>query len=89
MKCHDRRVAELRAKRTLDWCCSPALLLRLLSFIVSLIGEGIADRVRVYMRDDGGLIVEDLRVSFDGGTVPVIRDLSLRIPAGEGSWPRR
>jgi peptide/nickel transport system ATP-binding protein len=35
------------------------------------------------MRDDGGLIVEDLRVSFDGGTVPVIRDLSLRIRAGE------
>jgi oligopeptide/dipeptide ABC transporter ATP-binding protein len=35
------------------------------------------------MRDDGGLVVEDLRVSFDGGTVPVIRDLSLRIPAGE------
>ena len=35
------------------------------------------------MTNDEGLVVEDLRVSFGGGTVPVIRDLSLRIPAGE------
>src|SRR5215831_9274556 len=35
------------------------------------------------MTNDEGLVVEDLRVSFGGGTVPVIRDLSLRIQAGE------
>jgi peptide/nickel transport system ATP-binding protein len=35
------------------------------------------------MNADGGLVVEDLGVSFAGGAVPVIRDLSLRIPPGE------